>query len=159
MRTYGIFLLLSIAIVSCGSKKKAAASNNTESVQLLETDYVSIFRAGCYGTCPIYQLKIFGNGDVVYFGRNFVEMVGVHVGKLDIETTEALFVKLNTYSWKKYPDQYPMDNVDFPQFVLEFKKGDFVKTIRGNTNTDEELIELGKYLDTFTGKVSFSKED
>jgi len=157
MRILGLLFLMGVAIASCGSKKNTAG--NAASFQLSETDHVSLTRSGCYGTCPVYQLKIMGNGDVVYFGRNFVEMLGVHTGKLDMNSTEMLFEKLNTYSWKKYPDQYPMDNVDFPQFVIEFKKGDFVKTIRGNSNTDEELIQLGAYLDSLIKEINFSKEN
>jgi hypothetical protein len=160
MKLYTMVLMLTLALSGCAAKKKAAdsAPESVISSELLSADYISLFRSGCFGTCPVYQLKIMGNGDVIYYGRQFVSMIGIHVGSLDQSEVAELFESLNEYQWKKYPEQYPIDNVDFPQFVLEYQRGDFIKVIRGNSNTDKELLDLTLKLDSFTDQISFQKE-
>jgi hypothetical protein len=165
MKLLSIILLATMLNVSCSNSKKApSAPAETIVVSTIPAivgaeDYISLGRTGCYGTCPIYQFKIFGNGNVVYFGRQFVEKLGTYTGKLNDADTKQFFEAVNSVNILSYPNQYQMDNVDFPQFVLEYQYGENVKTIRGNTNADESLIKLTHFIDSMLEKVAFENED
>jgi TonB family protein len=48
----------------------------TPSEAILATDSVTLSRSGCYGTCPSYEVTLYGNGRVRWKGDGFVEAVG-----------------------------------------------------------------------------------
>jgi hypothetical protein len=143
-----VFSILLIGLLACKSKEKTqvkTAQNAEKSASL--DDFVSLDRTACFGTCPIYQIKIFRDGKVLYFGKRYVENEGTFQAQMDKEPLNALFSEINSLNWESFPTEAPMDNVDFPQFRLEVKLGDFQKTIRGNTRADESLIKLSKKID------------
>jgi hypothetical protein len=37
---------------------------------------------GCYGKCPVFEYKVFNDGRVTYFGRNYVDKMGVYEAAL-----------------------------------------------------------------------------
>jgi len=46
------------------------------SPQKQDSDFVSLSRDGCYGECPIYTVTVYSDGNVCYFGKQFVKVVG-----------------------------------------------------------------------------------
>lgn len=161
MKILSIIFIASALIASCANKKNVTETSASETpkteLAITSEDFISLNRSGCYGTCPIYQFKVFGNGNVVYYGRQFVDKLGIFNGKLSEADTKQFFEVANSINIFSFPDQYPIDNVDFPQFVFEYQRGENIKTIRGNTNTDESLIKLTLYLDSLLEKVVFEE--
>lgn len=153
-----IFSLLLSSFLACKSKEKAISKtiqNIEKSTQL--DDFVSLDRTGCFGTCPIYQIKIFRSGKVQYFGRKFVDNEGVFKAQMNKQQVNDFFAEVDALNWKSFPEQYPMDNVDFPQFRIEIKLDDFQKVIRGNTRADEALINLTQTIDELFETLNLEK--
>lgn len=139
---------------ACANNKNT--TKNTPETNL-SVNEISLSRTGCFGTCPIYELTIQANGNVSYFGKAYIENVGEYEGQIDSKRTADLFEKINTYKWESYPEKYPIDNVDFPQFKLSYSSKDISKTIIGNSNADKKLIALAKELDDFIQSIKLSK--
>lgn len=157
MRIFVLSFLL-IGLLACKSKEKAITktTQNIEKFTQLD-DFVSLDRTGCFGTCPIYQIKIFRSGKVQYFGRKFVDNEGVFQAQMNKQQVNDFFTEVDALNWESFPDQYPMDNVDFPQFRVEIKLGDFQKIIRGNTRADEALINLTQTIDELFETLTLEK--
>lgn len=157
MRIFVLSFLL-IGLLACKSKEKTISNTppNIEKSTELD-DFVSLDRTGCFGTCPIYQIKIFRSGKVQYIGKKFVENEGTFQAQLDKTSLDDLFSEIDSLNWKSFPDQYPMDNVDFPQFRVEIKLGDFQKVIRGNTRADEAIIKLTQTIDGLIKTLTLEK--
>ena len=88
-----IIFILSVAVVG-------AQDNKAKPVITLE-------RTACFGTCPIYTISIFENGDVVYNGEKFVTVTGEQKSQIDPETVKAMvaaFEKAGYFDWKEAYD-------------------------------------------------------
>lgn len=62
---------------------------------------ITLERSPCYGTCPYYSLKIFGNGTVSYNGYEFVKVTGHKISNISQEKVQKLieeFYKINYFS-------------------------------------------------------------
>ncbi len=62
---------------------------------------ITLERNMCKGTCPYYSLIIFGNGTVVYNGKEFVNVIGHQVSSMPQERVGGLvkeFYKANYFS-------------------------------------------------------------
>jgi hypothetical protein len=51
-------------------------------------------RGPCFGTCPVYQLTIYGDGRVIYEGQNFVAVEGTQNTRLEAEQIQALVIAI-----------------------------------------------------------------
>lgn len=162
MKVLSVVALLLLSF-SCANSKKSKniseAIDSNKAVTMADADFVSLSRTGCYGTCPIFKIQVFGNGNVLYFGRQFVDKLGIYTGTLSNNDMEVLLEKVADAKLLEKPEQYPIDNFDFPQFIVEYQSGDKLKTIRGNSNADKEVLELTLLLDELSGKIKFTKTD
>lgn len=65
------------------------------------TDFVSLARLACFGSCPVYTVTIFGDGRVVAEGTSTVERLGKHQWSIDPELAQrvlAHFVEVDFFS-------------------------------------------------------------
>src|SRR2546430_1156203 len=51
---------------------------------------ITLKRTVCYGTCPDYELTIYGNGTVVYEGYRYVAVTGRHSSSIPHERVKQL---------------------------------------------------------------------
>lgn len=51
---------------------------------------IRLSRTVCFGTCPDYSITIFGDGSVVYEGRQLVKTKGKQYGRVPIDTVRNL---------------------------------------------------------------------
>jgi len=152
------FTFILMSLLACKSKETIKSTDTQNAVRSIQLDdFISLDRTGCFGSCPIYQLKVFRDGSVQYFGRKFVDNEGIFKAQLNKQQVNDLFAKIDALIWEDFPEQYPMDNVDFPQFKVEVKLGEMQKSIRGNTNADKDLLKLTQYLDDVFDTLSLEK--
>lgn len=152
MKFYTVILFFSFIILS--SCKTGKQVNNTKEENTLE-NYFSMYRSGCYGTCSSYKIEIQRDGKFVYFGKSNVKIIGEKVGELSIEQTNNLFEMLKKYNWNSFLDEYPIDNVDFPSFTIEYAEGKIFKRIKGNSNAPKELQELTIKIDALLAGIGY----
>jgi len=124
-------------------------TNKTQAISTVENSekFFTLYRGACYGQCPSFKIYINPDGSFNYYGKSYVDNIGKFEGILSKEQVDNLFNKLTTYNWAEYLTEYPVDNVDFPSFKIEYGDGKHLKTIKGNSNAPKELIELTKSID------------
>ncbi|MFT4644399.1 MAG: hypothetical protein ACI8ZX_000800 [Planctomycetota bacterium] len=144
MKFFKILALLSLVTLgACSIAKKV------EKLIVVETEkeYFSIYRGGCYGNCPSYKVEIQRDGNFSYYGSSNVKNIGDKKGKLSNEQVDNLFKLLAKYKWESYLEVYPVNNVDFPSFKIEYANGKTIKHIKANSNAPKELQELSLTVD------------
>lgn len=164
-----ILLIAIITLLGCASKKdvKTTESVTTEAESIddkletpeIDVQSIQLMRGACYGTCPIYKVVFTNYGNVTYTGKDYVEMVGTYSTLLTKADIDVLFEKVNALDWLVYPDEYPIDNYDFPQFSMSVIGKDLNRKIKCNTNSPKEIIELAKYMDELVEKLDFMPID
>lgn len=148
-----IWLILILSLNACAGAKKASNVFEPDA-----TDRLILQRTGCYGTCPIYEVVLFGNGIISYDGKQYTERTGKFIGELDSEITFSLFNKAAKMSWGEYPKEFPMDNVDFPQFFIGMQTEKIDRTIKANSKAAPELILLSLEIDKVLQGVSWKEQ-
>ena len=90
---------------------------------------ITLDRTACYGTCPIYSVKIFGDGTVIYDGIKFVGITGERVYHVSQKEVDDLIVKFYEINYFSLNDRYDASMTDLPTTITSLKVGDERKSI------------------------------
>jgi hypothetical protein len=66
---------------------------------------IELERRGCYGICPIYSVRIQGDGQVRYEGQRFVQKVGVQSTRISPRQVQELVTAFENIHFSALPDQ------------------------------------------------------
>lgn len=126
------------------------------------TFLVKLERQACYGMCPVYTLRIDGDGKVTFEGKEHVKAQGQKTKKLDRAALDALASKIEssgyfTMAWKDPCDRVATDN---PTVTVDItSKGHTRKIVdyHGNRCIPNELRDLEKEIDRVAGVDAWLK--
>ncbi|QLH48032.1 MAG: hypothetical protein HWD58_21990 [Bacteroidota bacterium] len=116
MKHFILFLVISLACVGM-----QAQSKNKYNEFIIE-------RSACFGKCPVFQIRLFQNGDVYYKGKN-VSKIGVYKGKLSLSKTRKFFKALDSLSWNRYEDRYKNPATDLPHLKIQIYGEAFISPL------------------------------
>lgn len=113
---------------------------------------ISMERTPCYGRCPIYEIKIYDDGLLLYSGKKFVEKEGSAYRKLstqDIENLKTAFTTADFFNLSKsYPDSGRVPS-DLPSIIISYKQNILEKTVTDHRfHTPESLTAIEKRIDS-----------
>jgi len=80
----------------------------------LEDAVISLERTPCFGFCPDYTVTVFGNGMVVYEGRNFVAVEGAQKALIPQEDVRELVNEFYRVGFFNFNDAYTDSATDLP---------------------------------------------
>jgi len=147
---YLTLFVISLAIISCKSKKEIASEVTPvqESVAEVSSDPLIAFSKGaCFGKCPVYSLTISQGGDMVYEGKRHTEKMGKHTKKLDLESTNELIALFEEYKFMQLKDLYESSVADLPSATISYTKDGVTKTVVGKMERPERVLNLQKKLE------------
>lgn len=70
------------------------------------TDYVELQRGRCFGSCPVYSVRIYRDGRVAWNGNQFVQAVGQRATNIAPEAASGLIDKFGTSGFWGLCDRY-----------------------------------------------------
>lgn len=165
---------MALVLMSCASlhafAADAAALGTTaeppSSYPLSEVE-ISLRRTGCFGTCPVYEVTIHGDGRVVYKGERFVAVEGEQEGNVEQEQVVALLQELYRNYFFDLRDSYRSQPVlvvkdgevivdgagitDLPSRILRVRIGDYEKTVTNYFGGPPGLDALFRRVDEVAG--------
>jgi len=121
---------------------------------------ITLHRGMCFGTCPVYDLKILGSGSVIFYGKNFVEtegMVKYQIETSDVQTLIDLFYEKDFFSlYDRYEDRV----TDQPSTTTSFTVGNFTKSVYnyGYRVAPDTLIEIEHKIDQIANSEKYIGE-
>jgi hypothetical protein len=90
---------------------------------------ISLWRGGCYGSCPIYRVDFFRDGRAVYEGEAYVELIG-HFEIAHLEQTFALLAaNAEAMRLLEMEDRYSASWTDDETVTVEIETDDGLKRI------------------------------
>ena len=122
-------------LLSCGSTKQVDTSNTTP--------IITLQRTACYGTCPIYKIKIYSDGSGIYTGTRFVENIGIFKFQLSKQAIEQILTAAIAINFANMQDEYYEPISDLPTTYIRIKD----KKIRGYSGAPKPLKKLEKLID------------
>lgn len=126
-----------ILSVQAGGKE---ATISTEAIQASSPEPMIRFsRRMCFGSCPVYEVRIFKNGVVEYQGEYFVLKTGYARKEISQETINELQDAFETSGFFQLPPGWGDDPVncymmttDLPSVVVEYRDDRRTKKINHN---------------------------
>jgi len=109
-------------------------------------------RTMCFGFCPAYKLTIYGDGRVVYNGKDYVKIVGTRIAKISQKKVKELinkFYKIDFFSLKEKYEALVTDN---PSTITSIKINNKIKTVVNETEIGRREPIL-KGLDNLNDKI------
>lgn len=138
--TYLIFIPFIIsAIIGCkASKEKASASENKtdegdiiDIIDLSHPDLLIYFSRGvCFGTCPVEEMAIYSNGNMVYHGKDHVDHKGEYTAQLNEDQLELIQQKIEAVDWNEIPNEFGLQVTDLPEKKISLNSEKYNKSIR-----------------------------
>lgn len=135
------FLIYSIILLSSGLLFASCKSN--ESITSITEDELrfSMSKGMCFGTCPVFELKIYQGGYATYLGKQHTDRVGLYEKKLskeDFRNIEKAFSKLN---FNAFPDQFKSNIPDLPMIKIGYHNGEKFRVVSGKEDRPEDLMQ------------------
>jgi hypothetical protein len=146
-----ISLLLGLSLAACGLGGPAATPDAAGAVITLE-------RAACFGTCPIYKLTLHGDGRVEYLGGQYVAVIGPRTGAISPAQVQELLAAFNRAGYARLADAYTAPATDLPSTITSLTLNGQTKTVNnyGGCVIDfpgkapQALCDLETQIDTVT---------
>lgn len=98
-----IILVVTIAAIATMTVYIALEQQKIKNAMYEPTDMhnvkITLHRSDCYGNCSVYHLTIYGNGTVIYEGRDHVNMTGIHRSTISEDTVRELLSEFRTIDY------------------------------------------------------------
>jgi len=147
-----LFLLAAFILFTSETCERGVAAGGYD--QPAES-YVTVKTTGCFGTCPIYEFTIKGNGESTYNGDRFVDVEGEKTKTFSSEKTNALFGAFEGADYWSFEDKYSGNVTDLPSTFLTYSHGGQTKKIVLYYNVPEQLVGLSKLAKSFANSENW----
>ena len=120
---------------------------------------ITLERTACFGKCPVYSLKIKGDGTVIYSGVDFVQIRGIQESTIGTDEVNRLveeFEKADYFSLKDSYTSFGMS--DMPSANTSIIIGGKTKSIQhylGDRTAPEKLTELENKIDEIVNSAQW----
>ena len=136
---------------------KGKKGSRTKYIKLKENkitkqiDRIILSTSGCFGSCPIMDISISRNGEVVYIGEEYTKNKGIFEFKLNRKSTKEIFRRFEYSEVNKLEDGYVANHTDDETIITTYVIDDkIIKTIHdyGNRGPNSLLwaYELLRYV-------------
>lgn len=118
---------------------------------------ITMERTICFGTCPAYEVAVYGNGTVVYEGFDFVAVEGRRTSQITGEQVEELVNQFYKNGFFSLRDRYEAQVTDLPSTTTSITIGGSEKSVYRYGFQPENLIALEDRIDEIAGTAKWVK--
>jgi hypothetical protein len=141
-----IFVFLVILNSSCN-----LSSSSTYEIQ--KKLIISLNKTACFGTCPVYKIKIYNNQSAIFEGIKFVEKEGSYNFKISKKEINTILNKAKKINFQKMEDEYTELITDLPTTYIMINN----KQIKDYYGAPKELKELEEIIENiFLNKLGLN---
>jgi Domain of unknown function (DUF6438) len=147
-------LAMAVVLVACSRREPSPAAAPAGPAVTLE-------RAPCFGTCPVYTVAISRDGKVEFDGKHHVADSGQATATIPPERVDSLLIELEAAGYFGFADAYEMDSpacgmyaTDSPTVITSATRDGETKTVRhdrGCSAAPPELSRLEQRIDEVAG--------
>jgi hypothetical protein len=121
-------------------------------------------RTPCYGACPVYEVTVWGTGEVEYSGEAHVVRAGTHRWKISRRRLQRLAEAFERANYSRLEDSYTSREFsDAPGCLtsIEYEDGSYksVDHYHGDPAAPDALTELEDEIDRILGVERYTEPD
>jgi len=138
-------LFLSLGIFGCRNVKN---SENTAVAPVEQSEqgdvslFASISKSPCYGTCPVYEMKIYSDGKVEYEGKRNVERIGKYIATISEEQMQKFVTVANEINYFKLEDKYDSPITDVPSTTTTLSVNGSAKSVYRRADYPNKILRF-----------------
>lgn len=149
-----LFPLSILVFFGCSSPKAVIKSFDKAG----DASFVRFERTACFGTCPVYEVVIRGDGSLVYTGKEFAQPKGTYEAQLTPEDLRSLHERIAISGFFEMEAEYDGPISDLPSAITEvFISDKRKKKILNRWEGPEDLTRLEAYIDKLWQKYLTEK--
>jgi hypothetical protein len=99
-------------------------------------DFIEVYRIRCYSNCPLYTVRIYADGRLVWHGDKAVSSIGDATARVDAAQTQALIANARQLGFGSLCNYYAMRAFDGLLSVTTVSIGGRVKTVVNEAPSD-----------------------
>ena len=112
----------------------------------------------CFGACPVYDLLIYGNGVVYLHAKEFMDIEGEYLARVDEMTLEGLYAGFSEIDFFELEDEYTKPVSDLPTKYLTYRLEGKEKTVMNYYGAPEKLIEQEKRVSALLQQLDWKEK-
>ena len=96
----------------------------------------------CFGTCPVFELKIYHGGYTTFLGEQNTSKMGLYdkmLSSKEFKNIENAFQKLD---FNNYPDEFKSRIPDLPMIKIGYHNGKEYRVVSGKEDRPEDLMQV-----------------
>jgi len=144
-------LLLLVFAAACARRPPdPPASDTAAHPGLRDTVGISLERQPCFGTCPVYTVRLDGSGAVRFEGRRFVPDTGTAEWRVPPERVDSLVHEILAAGYFDLSDRYAMGEpacgryaTDLPTVITSVRIGGRTKQVYHDYGCQDAPERLG----------------
>lgn len=146
MRLAVIIILGILLIYGCKTTKDTVVKE--EAVVALDNNVTpddivfTLKKGGCYGSCPVYTLRIYKNQYTEFIGKKHTNKIGAFGKMISKSEFDALIKKFEDSNFISFDEVYESNIADLPLATISYQKGELKKTVVGKTERPEPVHKL-----------------
>lgn len=116
----------------------------------MEGTAIHFERTMCFGFCPDYEVTVFGNGVVLFHGRNHTKVQGYRIATVDQATVQKLLDAFDATKFSTMPSYTKYEVTDMASAAITMVKGSETHTVdhyQGDHSAPEALTNLENSID------------
>lgn len=143
-----VVILVLVLILAYGCKTAKEASSQDDKALALDNkvtpdDIVfTLKKGGCYGSCPVYTMRIYNNMYTEFIGKSHTNKIGTHAKMLTKSEYEDLTNKFDSADFFSFDEVYESEIADLPSATITYQKGQLRKSVSGKMERPEAVHKL-----------------
>jgi hypothetical protein len=111
-------------------------------------DYVELQRTQCFGSCPVYKVRVYADGQVAWSGTGHVQVVGEKTGQITSEAARSLIDQFRAAGFWNLCQSYTRMVTDFPTAIAVVHVANSEKSVSDRAQgAPDWLRELDRTVD------------
>jgi Domain of unknown function (DUF6438) len=125
---------------------------------------ITLRRTPCYSPCPVYEVTVWGTGEVAYFGEAHVDKAGAHRWRISRRRLDRLARAFERARYSRLEDGYTSrEFTDAPGCLtsIEYEDGSYksIDHYHGDPSAPDALTELEDEIDRIVGVERYTEPD
>lgn len=120
----------------------------------------SLAKTPCYGHCPVFEVRIYADGKVEFYGKENVKLTGKYLSKLTPSALQELREKAGALGFFQFASRYPENGKrisDLPNTITYLKSAQAEKTVVNNHSSPLALRKFEAYLEELINRLTYIK--